>query len=90
MLKRIYLVIFTDLTDNPPKSIPLLLFVPFIKSVLLFASAMSFDSVDKPPEYVLLSGLLLDAFRAITIDGFITTKITDKSIMNISNDILSL
>ncbi len=76
-------MIFTDLADSPPKSVPLLLFVSFIKSVLLPPSAMSVDSVDKPPKLVLLSGLLLDVFRAITVDEFITTKITDKSRMNI-------
>ena len=52
--------------------------------------AMSVDSADNPTKSVLLPGSLLDVFRAVTIDGFITTKITDKSRMNISNDILSL
>ena len=53
-------------------------------------AAISVDSVDKPPKLVLLSGLLLGAFIAITVDEFITTKITDKSRMNFSNSILSL
>ena len=52
-VKKNYLLIFTDLADSPPKSVPLLLlFVPFIKSVL-FVPAMSVDSADKPPKSVL-------------------------------------
>jgi len=62
-VKKNYLVISTDLPGSPPKSVPLLLFVPFLKSVL-FASAISVDSVDKPPKSVLWPGSLLDVFRA--------------------------
>jgi hypothetical protein len=51
---------------------------------------MSVDSTDKPPKPVLLSGLLSDVLNAITVDEFITIKITDRSRMNISNDIFSL
>ena len=36
---------------------------------------MSVDSADNPPKSVLLPGSLLVVFRALTIDGFIPTKI---------------
>lgn len=48
-VKENYLVIFTDLADSPPKFVSLILFVPFVKSVL-FVSAIFVDSADKPPK----------------------------------------
>ena len=65
-MKRIHLVIFTDLGDSPPKSVPLS-FVSFLIKLVLFASAISVDSVDNPPKLVLLPGSISIIFRALVI-----------------------
>ena len=60
-----------DSADKPPKLA--LSLVPSLFKSVLFASAISVDSADNPPKSVSLLGSLLDAVRAIPIDGFIVS-----------------